>query len=401
MSKKKTHEKYVEEVAEINSNIEVIEKYMGANTKILHRCKIDGYEWYVVPSDILHGKGCPKCGLLSMTQKRTKSHEEYVKRVCEIESDVEVIGEYIKATTPILHRCKLDGHEWLAAPNNILRGKRCPVCTHQVIGNPPEYKNSIWSSEYKDFFSKYMTTEQMKEYMPKSNIKITVKCPYCGTFKDVSPSRLLIHGLGCICSDGQSYPNKFVYSFLNQMRIKYIPEYSCCWTNGKRYDIFIQSLNCIIENHGKQHYDKNNFERIGGRTLEEEIQNDKKKRELAVKNGVEHYIELDCRISSQEWIKNSIVTSSLLNIIGKDISNINWDECNEFATSNRVKSTADLWNNGMSIIDISNDLNINRATVRGYLKRAANLGWCDYSPKIGRKRGISHTEKQKAILSND
>lgn len=395
MSKKKTHEEYIAEVAKINPNIEVVERYIGANIKILHKCKIDGYEWEVLPSDILHGKGCPKCGLLSRKQKRTKSHDEYVESVNKISPDIEVVEKYIKSTTPILHKCKIDGHEWLATSNNILRGKGCPVCKHQVIGNSPEYKNSIWSSEYKDLFAKYMTEEQMQQCMPKSNIKIKVKCPYCGKLKNIAPYNLLLNGLGCTCSDGQSYPNKFIYSFLNQLHIDYISEYSCGWANGKRYDIYIPSLNCIIENHGKQHYDKNSFELIGGRTLEEELQNDKDKKEIAIKNGIEYYVELDCRISSKEWISNHIVSSQLLDIIGMKILNVNWEICDEFATSNRVKDAADLWERGMSIRDISKNLNIDKVTVRSYLKKATSLNWCDYNSKESRRRGALHLKERK------
>lgn len=399
MSKKKTHEEYIVEVAGINPNIEVIGEYIGANIKILHKCKIDNCEWEAQPSDILHGKGCPKCGLFSSSQKRTKTHEEYVRKVNEIEPNIEVVGEYIKARVPILHKCKIDGYEWLATPNNILRRKKCPVCTHQAIGNPPEYKNSIWSSKHKEFFSEYMTEDQMKQYMPKSNIKIEVRCPHCSRIKSVYISTLLTNGLGCICGDGQSYPNKFMYAFLNQIHIDYIPEYSCDWSNGKKYDVYIPSLNCIIENHGKQHYSKSNFEWLGGRTLEEEIENDKAKRNLATKNGVKHYIELDCRISSKDWIKDSILSSQLPCILDIEMSNINWDECDKFATSNRIKSAADLWNNGLSVKDISNELKVDRVTVRNYLKKATGLNWCDYNLKESRKRGTLHLkDNEKTVL---
>lgn len=34
--------------------------------------------------------------------------------------------------TPILHRCLLDGYEWLASPVNALAGKGCPQCQETV-----------------------------------------------------------------------------------------------------------------------------------------------------------------------------------------------------------------------------------------------------------------------------
>lgn len=57
----KSHDKYVEDLYNANSNIEVVEEYQGANIAILHRCKIDGYVWLAKPANVLFGKGCPRC----------------------------------------------------------------------------------------------------------------------------------------------------------------------------------------------------------------------------------------------------------------------------------------------------------------------------------------------------
>lgn len=121
--KKKTHDEYVAEVKAINPNIEVVEPFINVNTKILHRCKIDGCEWYVKPNAILSGKGCPKCA-----GNERYGHDEYIKRVREINSNIEVLGVYVNAHVPILHRCKIDGYEWFATPNGILSGTGCPKC---------------------------------------------------------------------------------------------------------------------------------------------------------------------------------------------------------------------------------------------------------------------------------
>ena len=352
------------------------------------------------PSDILHNKGCPVCGLLSRQLKRRKSHDNYVRDVYKLNPNIEVVGTYINSTTKITHKCLIDGYEWDALPNNILAGKKCPVCTHQKIGNPPEYINSIWSSEYREYFSSYMTEEQMKIYMPHTSYKVNVQCPDCKNNKMISPDSLLRAGLGCICSDGQSYPNKFMYNFFNQLKIDYIPEYSPDWSIGKRYDIYIPSLNCIVENHGKQHY-IGGFECFGGRTLDEEIKNDKDKQFLAKKNNVKYYIELDCSCSSQEWIKKSIINSELPNIIGQSIKYIKWNECDKFASSNIIKTMANLWNNGMSVNDIFNILKINKRTIRKNLRNAAKLEWCNYNSEERKRRTYEKHNNQAKELLND
>ena len=60
-TRKKSHEQYVKELADKNPNIKAIETYVNANTNIMHRCMICGYEWLARPSHLLHGSGCPSC----------------------------------------------------------------------------------------------------------------------------------------------------------------------------------------------------------------------------------------------------------------------------------------------------------------------------------------------------
>ena len=57
MTKRKTHEEYVNQVKSINPNIEVLGTYVNNHTKILHKCTLDDYEWYTLPANILKGSG--------------------------------------------------------------------------------------------------------------------------------------------------------------------------------------------------------------------------------------------------------------------------------------------------------------------------------------------------------
>ena len=121
----KTQEQYVKEVFDINPNIEVVGIYFNAREPILHRCKIDGYEWMASPDSIIHGSGCPVCSGV-----KKKTHQEYINELTNINSDIEVIGEYINAYTPILHKCLIDGCEWYIDPHSVLQGRGCPVCNY-------------------------------------------------------------------------------------------------------------------------------------------------------------------------------------------------------------------------------------------------------------------------------
>lgn len=387
MGKRKTHEEYVEELKIKNPTVEVVGKYVNSHTKIMHHCLIHDVYWKSEPSNVLQGHGCKQCGKEKISANTRKTHDGYVLELSIKNSNIVVLEEYKGTDTKILHKCKIDGYEWKVTPASLLNGSGCPVCSGRVAGNAPEYKNSIWSSEYRDYFSKYMTEKQMKQYTPHSSQKTSIVCPDCKKIKIMSVDRLFQSGVGCECGDGHSYPNKFMYSLLNQLKIEYEPEYSPNWANGKLYDIYIPSINCIIENHGEQHY----YGWSGNeKDLKRQQDNDKNKKDIAYNNGVKYYIELDCRKSNVKWIKKKIMNSAMPSLFGFSKNDIDWTKCEEFAVSNLVKISADLWNKKWSVKKIANKLNMSIDTIRKHLIKADGLNWCNYSGEESRFRSYKN-----------
>ena len=182
MLKKTTHEEYVNRVKEINPNIEVLGEYVNNKTKILHKCKFDNYEWIAAPSNILAGKGCPKCAGVAK-----KTHKEYVKEVSRINPNVEVLGEYINNRTKILHRCKIDGYEWYVAPSSILLGYGCPRCSKREVYGHDEYIKKVVKINPK--------IEVVGKYID-SQTKILHKCKIDNYEWYARPSKIL-YGQGC------------------------------------------------------------------------------------------------------------------------------------------------------------------------------------------------------------
>lgn len=127
---KKTQEEYIEEVENINPNIEVMDEYINMKTPILHKCKIHNIQWITSPSSILQGCGCQKCGKEKLYVNKAKTHEEYIKELKRINKNIIPIGKYINSITPILHKCLIDNYEWNARPGNVLLGNGCPKCNN-------------------------------------------------------------------------------------------------------------------------------------------------------------------------------------------------------------------------------------------------------------------------------
>lgn len=282
MVRKKTHEEFVKDLNKVHGERVYIplEKYINARTKILVKHSKCGYEWEIKPNSLLSGKGCPKCngGI-------KKTHDEFVKDVKDkYGNEYTVLEQYVNDCTKILvrHNCKeCNFHEWEITPSNLLQGRICPVCLGRVakLGI-----NTIWDTD-RWMVNLGVSKEDAKKYSHGSGQRIMVKCPDCGKEKKIVISTLYIYkSIGCSCSDGKSYPEKFVVNLLEQLNIDFETEYSPKWIKPKRYDFYISDLNMIIETHGKQHYSsKASFKSIGGRTFKEEQLNDKYKREMALK----------------------------------------------------------------------------------------------------------------------
>lgn len=69
MSRRKTNEEFVAELAAINPDVEPLEPYVSAVTKMECRCKVCGNVWKAKPHNLLGGHGCPQCASASKSRK--------------------------------------------------------------------------------------------------------------------------------------------------------------------------------------------------------------------------------------------------------------------------------------------------------------------------------------------
>lgn len=230
---------------------------------------------------------------------------------------------------------------------------------------------------------KYLASESDKHrYSAYSCKKVKMKCPNCEETKERSIEYLRSQGFACdVCSDGVSFPEKFIMNLLKQLNIIYKKEKMFSGSK-KRYDFYIPSLNMIIETHGEQHYARG-FELLGRRGWQEEQENDKHKREIALANGVKHYVELDCRESNMRWIKNSIVNSDLPKLLSFNEKEIDWTTIEENSLNSSIREVCDYFKeNEVSPKEVAEMFELSISTVYKHLKRGTDLGWCDYSSTV-------------------
>ena len=259
---------------------------------------------------------------------------------------------------------------WVAE-TNLKAGVGCLGCGNSNNVYVQEGINSIvdtdpWMIKY--FLGGY---DEAKRYSSGSTVKVQTRCPQCNQIKH---KKLAIYSIKNVnyscpyCSDGISYPQKFVASVLRQCFEPFVTEYSPSWANGRKYDFYLPEENIIIEvdggiGHGKETYD-NKPDVIGAKV-------DKEKDDLAIENASILVIRIQADKSEFEYMKNSVI-ENLGDIFDLDLF-VDWVVVEKDALNSLVIKACELYNKGFSVSNIAQDIHLSTHTIYAYLKRGIKI----------------------------
>lgn len=341
----------------------------NSHEKVWWKCKKCGYEWKATISSRYNGAQCPKC-----THKIKKDTNYFKNEVNNlVGKEFTVNGEYISSQTKILITHNICNNSFMIVPNNFLKRHTCPICSNKIV---VQGYNDMLTTNPKLAMLTLNENDRIK-YTENSGEKIDWRCPECGEIiKNKQIKNINYEGLSCPkCSDGISFPEKFMYSVLQQLNIDFEYQKTINFNSKFKYDFYIPSINCIIETHGLQHYKE--FKR--GRSLQEEQNNDKNKEIFAKENKISNYIVIDCSCSELEYIKNSIINSNLPKLLNFIENDINWNKCCQDSLKSLVKVACDLFNKKLNVIEISKILKLSDSTIRHYLHKGNKIQLCKYN----------------------
>lgn len=394
-----TFQEYTKRLEEVHGDkIIMIGDFVNMNTKTLHRCNKHNLKWEVTPSSILKASGCRLCGIETCSQKRILTSEQYRQEIFEkVDNEFEIISEYngvredilIKHNTNEPHTFKMNASTFKFNPH-------CPACSERnrtIIPGINDFHTlypnlSIYFNNYEDGY-KFSKSGKKK--------KAELKCPDCGHVYMGDVDSLITHGFSCpCCSDGISYPNKFIYNSLLQiktdfkiLRREYYPNWCVYEIDGIEkhgyYDIYFELKNgnkYIIEMDGAIGHgdDTSSWSRDNA------LEIDSIKENLAKENNIE-VIRIDCRYGSNDkfdYILNNIKQSKLKDIINLDV--IDFNKSNISSLTSYVKKACELWDSGLSRKEISNILGLCGDTITKYLSNGAKFGICNYTKEESRRR---------------
>lgn len=178
-----------------------------------------------------------------------------------------------------------------------------------------------------------------------------MKCPSCGYEDYYNLNHVSRRGFSCsFCSDGISYPNKFMRNVLSQLNIKYITEFSPDWANGRFYDFYIPSKSLIIEMDGALGHGNKSFDK----TAEETLLIDKEKDKIATEHDI-LVIRIDCKYKSSEsrysYVKSNVINSNIWTLLHLNSNSVDCNKCNEYKTSNLIYNVCIDWDGTINSYD--------------------------------------------------
>lgn len=384
-------EKFYNNVHNINPHIKIVGgEYVNLDSIMECECNECKEHFSIKAEYIANGKHsglCSKCSGRSIVCIPTqRTHEEYVYYLQENNIPVIPIDIYVNSTTPIRHKCtKCGNEEIIMTPHDIMSYHKRHVAICQKCSGNKLYigKNDLWTTH--PYVAEMLLDKSIGyNYTCGSKIKVDWICPNCGTIvKDKSISYVVRNGLHChVCSRSYSFGQRMINAILEVCNIEYDTEKTFDWSDSKRYDIYDYN-DSIIEVNGAQHYEEVKYYK---KTLDEQIENDKYKMELATQNGIDNYIVVDARKSDFNYIINKLIHNKdfvdyIKNIANIEIENIDWNLVYEKMNDPISARILRLYREDYSIPQISKETGASEQTIRKYLKIMSSNGLCEYTPK--------------------
>lgn len=188
----KTHDTFVKELKDKNPSIIVLGQYLNSSTKIAVQCSTCGNEWSAFPDSLLKGHGCQECAKKRISEKKAMAPNEYIKKLHDINPNIELLGTYSRSTDHIKVRCLVCGNEWEPNAKSLLSGRGCPDCAQESRSNKQRRSHQSFVEAVNainpqiDILSQYVSSADT----------VNARCRVCG-YEWNPISQVLLSGGGC------------------------------------------------------------------------------------------------------------------------------------------------------------------------------------------------------------
>lgn len=243
-------------------------------------------------TNLRSGKTCG-CAHRNYTKDDLLNNKKFPK-------NIEIIGEYVNDSTPILVKCKECGKEWKVEPNRLINGRTCSGC-NKIARDKKNRENFLKKIELLAY-DITIISEYQSVYKP-----ITYICNKCGNVYTISYAGNLLKRKPPCNYCNKSLGEGIIGDWLENHHIEYIRECvfdKCIYKENLHYDFYLPNENMAIEYQGEQHYFPVNF-KGGKHNPTEEFKNNQIRDNIKREYCQNHNIKL---VEIPYFEKNNIAT---------------------------------------------------------------------------------------------
>ncbi len=245
-------EQFIERAKKVHGNKYDYSKteYINSSTKVCIICPIHG-EFWQRPTEHLRGRGCKKCGDLSVGIKNSRiTTDEFIERAKKVHGDKYDYSktEYISPRKKICIIDKEFGEFWMM-PYAHLNGQGCPSRRGEKISKAnSKSKKKFIEDAIQIHGDKY---DYSKVEYKGAFEKVCIICPKHGEFWQRPTEHL--SGCGCpICKS--SHLEMEIKNWLDNNNVEYVYQYRNKIFGLQSLDFYLPKYNIAIECQGEQHF---------------------------------------------------------------------------------------------------------------------------------------------------
>jgi predicted nucleic acid-binding Zn-ribbon protein len=208
---RKTLQQFIAEAKEKHGDrydYSLVAEYHNSRTSVVIICPLHGSFQQTPHEHVSMGRGCPKCGIISRSNKKRMPIQQFVAEAKEKHEDRYdySLVKYVNSMTHVTIRCLLHG-PFQQVPSSHLAGRGCPDCGFIKTGDskrkPLEEFISQAREKHGDLYD-----YSLVEHFGDRGKPVIIICPIHGPFHQTPNIHLHKNGHGCPkCGDDKTLDN--------------------------------------------------------------------------------------------------------------------------------------------------------------------------------------------------
>lgn len=255
MSRKKTHEEFLEQIKDRLEEYDVLSAYDGATKKIEFKHKSCGTVFSMKPMHFVYGEGCPVCAHKRGGEKLKKTYEQFLQELPARYTGwtFKNYSSIMKPVTAVCPKCGWE-HEYASAKPFVAGNAGCRVCAGRSKKTDEDLRQEL---------AKYgwlLIERQHARVVEGSGYRVPqlkVRCLACGAEKTTSLPNIRKYQCS-VCSghyDGTSGEEDEIYNWIKQLCPDAVQSdrtvLRSLGKRGQELDIFVPSKKVAIEYNGR------------------------------------------------------------------------------------------------------------------------------------------------------